>query len=73
MAIVRKRTWKSEKGERTAFLVDYYDALGQRQRKHFATRAEANDFRVEVEAQMRSGTYRPEATRMQALMVKPVM
>jgi integrase len=64
MATIRKRTWKSAKGAGTAFSVDYFDAQGKRQRKQFATRAEANDFRVEIEGQMRSGTYRPEATRM---------
>lgn len=65
MAIVRKRTWKTANGEpRSGFAVDYFDTQGQRQRKQFATRAEANDFRVEIEGQMRSGTYRPEATRI---------
>jgi integrase len=64
MAIVRKRTWKSAKGAGTAFSVDYFDAQGKRQRKQFDTRAEANDFRVEIEGQMRSGTYRPEATKI---------
>jgi integrase len=64
MAIVRKRTWKSAKGAGAAFSVDYFDAQGKRQRKQFDTRAEANDFRVEIEGQMRSGTYRPEATRI---------
>jgi hypothetical protein len=64
MAIVRKRTWKSAKGAGTAFSVDHFDAQGKRQRKQFNTRAEANDFRVEIEGQMRSGTYRPEATKI---------
>jgi integrase len=64
MAIVRKRTWKSAKGAGTAFSVDYFDSQGKRQRKQFDTRAEANDFRVEIEGQMRSGTYRPEATKI---------
>jgi len=64
MAIVRKRNWKSAKGAGTAFSVDYFDAQGKRQRKQFDTRAEANDFRIEIESQLRSGTYRPEATKI---------
>jgi integrase len=65
MAIVRKRNWKTSKGEaRSGFAVDYFDSQGVRQRKQFATRAEANDFRVEIEGQMRAGTYRPEATKI---------
>jgi integrase len=62
MATIRKRNWSSRRAG-TAFFVDYYDARGQRQRKNFSTRAEANDFRIEIEAQLRSGTYRPEATK----------
>jgi len=65
MATLRKRTWKTSKGEsRSGFAVDWFDAEGERQRKQFITRAEANDFRVEIEGQMRSGTYRPEATKI---------
>ncbi len=65
MAIVRKRKWKTSKGEvRSGFAVDYFDGQGARQRKQFTSRAEANDFRVEIEGQMRAGTYRPEATKI---------
>lgn len=65
MALVRKRNWKTSKGEaRSGFAVDWFDASGDRQRKQFETRAEANDFRVEIEGQMRAGTYRPEATKI---------
>jgi integrase len=64
MAIVRKRKWKSETGAGAGFRVDYYDTHGKRHRKQFDTQAEAKDFRVEIEGQMRSGTYRPEATRI---------
>lgn len=67
MAIVtvRKRSWRTSKGEsRSGFAVDYFDAQGVRHRKQFATKAEANDFRIEIEGQMRTGTYRPEATKI---------
>lgn len=65
MALVRKRNWRTSKGEtRSGFAVDYFDSQGERQRKQFATKAEATDFRVEIEGQMRAGTYRPEATKI---------
>jgi integrase len=65
MATVRKRSWKTSKGEaRSGFAVDYFDTQGTRQRKQFETRGEANDFRIEIEGQMRSGTYRPEAGKV---------
>ncbi|WP_342723542.1 hypothetical protein AAFG07_31010 [Bradyrhizobium sp. B097] len=35
-----------------------------RQRKQFETRGEANDFRIETESQLRTGTYRPEADKV---------
>lgn len=62
MATIRKRNWSSKRAG-AAFFVDYYDAQGKRQRKNFNTRAEANDFRIEIEGQLRAGTYRPEATK----------
>lgn len=64
MATIRKRKWKSERGAGAAFAVDYFDAEGKRQRRQFETRKEANDFRIEVESQIRSGTYRPDATKV---------
>lgn len=63
MASVRKRNWTTSKGERrTAWAVDSFDPSGRRQRRHFGTRREADDFRVEIEGQLRSGTFRPEAS-----------
>ena len=36
MAAVRKRTWKTATGEaKAAWVVDYTDSRGDRQRKHF--------------------------------------
>ena len=36
MASVRKRTWKTASGEaKAAWVVDYADSRGDRQRKHF--------------------------------------
>ncbi len=65
MAIVRKRKWKTASGEaRSGFAVDYFDTQGKRQRKQFLKRGEADDFRIEIEGQMRTGTYRPEASKV---------
>ena len=65
MASIRKRTWKTAKGEaRTAWCVDFTNANGVRQRQHFGTKREADAFRIEVEGQLRAGTFRPEAARV---------
>ena len=62
MASVRKRTWKLAAGEiKTAWIVDYTDNRGNRQRKHFQTKKTADTFRINVEGQMQAGTYRAPA------------
>ncbi len=65
MATVRKRKWRTASGEvRTGWFVDFYDAQGKRDRKLFDNRREADDFRVEIEGQLRSGTFRPDADKV---------
>ena len=65
MASVRKRKWKTASGEvRTGWFVDFYDVQGKRDRKLFDNRREADDFRVEIEGQLRSGTFRPDAAKI---------
>jgi integrase len=65
MTAIRKRTWTTSKGEqRTAWAVDFTDAGGKRQRRHFDSRREADSFRVETEGQLRVGTFRPEAAKI---------
>ncbi|MDN3277442.1 tyrosine-type recombinase/integrase [Frankia sp. RB7] len=65
MATVRKRSWKTAKGEtRTAWAVDYPDVGGKWQRQQFASKREADDFRVKIEGEVRSGTFRPEASKI---------
>ena len=64
MASVRKRKWTASTGEpKTAWVVDYTDNHGARQRRHFATKKSADAFRISIEGQMQAGTYRPERTR----------
>ena len=65
MASVRKRTWKNTSGEnKTAWVVDYTDSHGNRQRKHYLNKKAADAFRIRVESQMQVGTYRPSADRI---------
>src|SRR4051812_27462901 len=65
MASVRKREWKTGKGEtRSAWIVDFADAAGNRDRRQFDRKREADAFRVEVEGQLRSGTFRADAAKV---------
>jgi len=65
MGSVRRRTWKTEHGEaKSAWVVDYIDSLGDRQRKHFSNKKAADVFRIHIEGQMQAGTYRPNADKV---------
>ncbi|MBS0233477.1 MAG: site-specific integrase [Proteobacteria bacterium] len=65
MASIRKRTWRTAKGEsRTAWSVDFIDSSGTRQRRQFSTRREADDCRADIESQLRAGTFRPDADKV---------
>jgi integrase len=65
MASVRKRTWKTATSEfKTAWVVDYADNRGDRQRKHFANKKAADAFRIGIEGQMKAGTYRASADKV---------
>jgi integrase len=65
MASVRRRIWKTASGEtKSAWIVDYNDSRGDRQRKHFLNKKAADAFRIHIEGQMQAGTYRPNADRV---------
>ena len=65
MASIRKRQWKTNKGEtRTAWTVDFVDANGTRSRQQFSSRKEADAFRITIEGKLRTGTFRPEADKI---------
>src|SRR4051812_30331844 len=65
MATVRKRIWQTASGEaKAAWVVDYADSRGDRQRKHFHNKKAADAFRIRVEGQMQAGTYRPDADKI---------
>lgn len=65
MASVRRRTWKTANGEaKAAWIVDYTDSRGDRQRKHSLSKKAADAFRIQIEGQMQAGTYRPNADKI---------
>jgi integrase len=65
MASVRKRTWAAPSGEiKAAWVVDYTDSHGTRQRKHFPNKKAADAFRISIEGQMQAGTYRAAADKV---------
>jgi integrase len=65
MASVRKRTWMAASGEtKAAWVVDYADGSGDRQRKHFSHKKAADAFRIHIEGQIQTGTYRPNADKV---------
>jgi integrase len=61
MATVRKRALLSGK---IVWQVDFHDAAGQRQRRQFALKRDADSFRIEAEGQVRTGTFRAKAARI---------
>ena len=65
MASVRRRIWKTARGEtKAAWVVDYADSRGGRQRKHYLSKKAADAFRIQVEGQMQTGTYRSNADKV---------
>jgi integrase len=65
MASVRRRIWKTASGEiKAAWVVDYADSRGNRQRKHYLSKKAADAFRIQVEGQMQAGTYRSRADKV---------
>ncbi|MBR9970845.1 tyrosine-type recombinase/integrase [Magnetospirillum sulfuroxidans] len=61
MAKVSKRSWKTPSGDkRTAFVLTYQDGNGQRHRKQFAKKTDADAERVRVEGQLSSGIHVPD-------------
>lgn len=65
MAKVRPRKWMGADGkERKGFVVDFTDSNGKRQIKQFKRKDEAQAYRVEIEGQLRAGTFRPHADKI---------
>lgn len=64
MATVTKRSWTNKSGQHVAWRLSYTDAAGNRHKEQFSTKREADNRRVEVEGQVRQGTFRPDATKV---------
>jgi hypothetical protein len=65
LARVRKRVWKNKEGETSVgWTVDALDVQDKRQRKQFESRREADAVRVEIEGQLRVGTFRRDADKV---------
>jgi integrase len=58
MATIRKRTWLTRAGEKTAWIVDYQHN-GKQHIKTFATKREAADWRAEMQVDVKQGTHTP--------------
>jgi hypothetical protein len=62
---VRKRNWRTPRGEaRIAWVVDFTDGEGNRDRKQFNGKGEADAFRVKMEGELGTGAYRPDAAKV---------
>jgi len=55
---VRKRTWRTSKGEvREAWIVDYVDQQGDQHIKHFPRRKDADEYHATVKVDIRTGLH----------------
>ncbi|HEY1745797.1 MAG TPA: tyrosine-type recombinase/integrase [Xanthobacteraceae bacterium] len=62
---IRKRTWKKADGTvSTGWMVDIADANGNRERRQFDSRKEADAYRIAAEGQIRAGTFRGDASKL---------
>jgi hypothetical protein len=58
MASVRKRAWRTKTGQtKTGWLVDYVDQNGERQRRTFALKKNADAFALQAQLEVREGTH----------------
>jgi integrase len=56
---IRKRTWKSNGAEQTAWVVDYVDQHGKRRLRTFATKREADTWAVTARHEIKQGVHTP--------------
>lgn len=64
MATVRKRSWTAPDGEKKiAWVVDFVDQNGSRERKQFTTKRFADAYKIDVESKLQNGVYRPDAMK----------
>jgi integrase len=61
-ASVRKRTWQTKDGPKTAWIADYFDQDGKRRQKTFTTRGAAKDWLPKTQQEIKQGTHVPDST-----------
>lgn len=64
MATIKRRTWTNKSGTHEAWQLNYVDANGERHREQFELQRDAKAKRIEVEGQIKGGTYRPDAEKI---------
>jgi integrase len=62
MAIVRKRTWQTKDGAKTAWLVDYRDGSGKRRFLTYKLKREAEAALADVQVEVKKGIHTPART-----------
>src|SRR5262249_52671582 len=59
---VRKRTWKTAKGQqKECWIVDYVDQYGEGRGKNFAKKKDADAYHATVGVEVRQGTHTPDS------------
>ncbi|HEY8006975.1 MAG TPA: hypothetical protein VIE66_09320 [Methylocella sp.] len=62
---IRKRTWKTARGEaKEAWVVDYTDQGGKRRLKTFKKKKEADAFETKAQFEITQGTHTPDSARI---------
>ena len=61
MASIRKRSWQTDAGARTAWVVDYKDQAGRRRLKTFDRKRDADAFRIKAGDEIHQGTHTPDS------------
>jgi integrase len=56
---IRKRTWKSNAAEQTAWVVDYVDQHGKRRLKTFKLKKDAEAWAVTARHEIKQGVHTP--------------
>lgn len=59
---IRKRTWKSPEGEKTAWVVDYVDQGGKRRLKTFERKKDAEDFHATAKVEIKAGIHTADSS-----------
>jgi integrase len=61
-ASVRKRSWQTKDGPKTAWIADYFDQDGVRRQKTFSTKSAAKEWLPATTESIKKGTHVPDST-----------